>query len=244
MNNGSRYVRRLIHIARSALFVSSCALCEAELVLSDETHICRECRDDIWTLPAPWCSVCGRPFGNPDLRCGECLLEEPPFDKHISYGGYEGALRELILKYKYGQAEKLKHLLVRLYIDVFHREIAGAAGTVDYIVPAPADTGRRRAFDPIRQMAAIVAKQLGVKLLTRKLLKVRETLPQAGLSRSQRLNNLNRAFAWTAGAPSPAGKTILLMDDVYTTGATIRQCSRVLVKEKARVFALTLARSL
>lgn len=187
------------------------------------------------------CEHCGRPLGNISRRCGECLLNPPPFRKHISYGEYEEELKELILKFKYGNVEKLKHLLTDYYIRIFYKKIDES---FDFIVPVPPDKGRKREFNPVLEIAKILSKQLEVKLLPLHLVKIKKTLPQAGLTRSQRLNNLNGAFKVTETHPSIKGKKILLIDDVYTTGTTVKKCTELLTKEDADVVALTLARSI
>jgi ComF family protein len=187
------------------------------------------------------CGHCGRPLRNNSHRCGECLLYPPPFRKHISYGGYEEELKELILKFKYGNVEKLKHLLAGYYIEIFYKKIDEP---FDFIIPVPPDKGRKREFDPVLEIAKILSKQLGMKLLIHHLVKIKKTQPQAGLTRSQRLNNLNGAFKLTNTTPSLNGKKILLIDDVYTTGTTVKKCTDLLTKEDADVVALTLARSI
>jgi len=237
----SRYFRELIKITRLSIFLTQCKLCEKDLVYEGEDMICRECKAKIRMFKTNVCEHCGRPLGNISPRCGECLLNPPPFRKHVSYGAYEEELKELILKFKYGNGEKLKHLLAGYYIDIFYKKIDEP---FDYIIPVPPDKGRKREFDPVLEIAKILSKQLGLKLSIHQLVKIKKTLPQAGLSRSQRLNNLNGAFKLTNTTPSIKGKKILLIDDVYTTGTTVKKCTERLTKEDADVVALTLARSL
>ena len=198
-------------------------------------------------LGQPVCPVCSRPLGYEHDRCGQCLMDPPLYRRHISFGRYEEELRELILRYKYGGMEKLKHLLADFYMEVYQRRIMiNEPRSFDFIIPVPQDKGRKREFNPVLEIAKIFSKQLGIELLTGYLVKVKKTLPQAGLPRSQRLHNLHDAFRLTGavGVPSVVkGKQILLMDDVYTTGTTIKKCTQLLVKEGADVVAMTLARS-
>ncbi len=237
----NRYFRELITITRLSVFLSQCKLCERDLVYEGENIICRQCKGKISMFKTNVCEYCSRPLGNISRRCGECLLNPPPFRKHISYGGYEEELKELILKFKYGNVEKLKHLLTDYYIQIFYKKIDEP---FDFIIPVPPDKGRKREFNPVLEIAKILSKQLEVKLLPLHLEKVKKTLPQAGLTRSQRLNNLNGAFKLTGTYPSIKGKKILLIDDVFTTGTTVKKCTELLTKEDADVVALTLARSI
>ncbi|MCP5107575.1 MAG: ComF family protein, partial [bacterium] len=97
-------------------------------------------------------------------------------------------------------------------------------------------------FNPVLELAKILSRRFEIPLLGNHLVKHKKTLPQAGLSRSKRLTNLDGAFK-LAVAPSLKGKKVILVDDVYTTGTTIKKCTELLNKQDAEVTALTLARS-
>ncbi len=235
------WFKGLLRSARLTLFIDRCRICGDDLVYRDEFVICGGCKETISPFACHVCFRCGRPLGNPNEQCGECLLALPPFRKHVSYAPYRNELRKLLLVYKYAEVEKMKTLLADYYVDVFHRDIAEG---FDYLIPIPPDKGRKREFNHILAVSKIVARKLGVKLLPGCLLKVKKTLPQAGLSRSLRLKNLDGAFALADSSPSLKGKKILLVDDVYTTGTTMRKCSQLLVKKGADVVGMTLARSM
>ena len=235
----------LLKIIQFSIFIDRCKLCENDLVLAHEKSICSDCKEKITALPSHVCSHCGRPLWNDATRCGECIVNPPLFLRHISYGRYDDVLKELILKFKYGRVDNLKHLLAGFYLEILNKHILEKESKehFDFIIPVPPDMGRRREFNPILEMAKIFSKHSGIPLLPRRLVKIKKTLPQAGLSRSKRLINLDGAFKLTSTPPSLAGKKVLLIDDVYTTGTTIRKCTLLLVKEGAAVVALTLARS-
>lgn len=237
----------LLKAAQLSVFLCQCPICGADLVKEKEEYICSECLDKIIKneLHQPYCPVCGRPLGYEWERCGDCLLEPPPFRRHVSFGRYEEELREIILRYKYGGMQKLKHLLADFYLKVYQNTLAVIEpGGFDFIIPVPPDKSRKREFNPLLEVVKIVSPQLGIKILTGYLVKVKKTRPQAGLTRSERLKNLNSAFRLARISPSLKGKRILLVDDVYTTGTTIKKCTEILLKEGAHVFAMTLARSI
>lgn len=242
--------RELPRAVRLSIFLCQCPLCGNDLVLEGEEAICRECREKISlqgvNAPvSPVCPVCSRPLGYESERCGECLTAPPLFRRHVSYGRYEEELRELILRYKYGGVEKLKHLLAGFYVEVYQRKIAiNESRGFDFIIPVPPDIGRKREFNPVSEIVKIFSKRLNIPLLAGYLVKVKKTLPQAGLTRSQRLINLNGAFRLKEPALSIKGKRVLLADDVYTTGTTIKKCTELLIKAGADVVAMTLARSI
>lgn len=172
--------------------------------------------------------------------CGECIVHPPPYRKHFSYSIYDGSLKDFILLFKYGEIKKLKRLLGDYYIEIYKRKVCEE---FDFLVPVPADKKRKREFDPVSEIAKIISRRTNLRLLTDNLVKIKPTEPQAGLSRSKRLKNLDGVFA----LKSPnrlKGKKILLIDDVYTTGTTIKQCTKCLVEAGADVVAITLARSM
>lgn len=215
-------------------------MCGNFIVFDDEDLICRECKDKIICIDAPLCKRCGKIVENRYRMCGECLLHPPAYRKHLSYSFYDGILKDLILLFKYGEIKKLKKLLARYYIEIFNEKIAEK---FDFLVPVPPDSGRNREYNPLYEIAKILSKQLNIKILTGNLLKTKATAPQAGLSRNMRLINLNGAFKLKKPFVI-AGKKILLIDDVYTTGTTIKKCTEILKKAKCDVVALTLARSM
>jgi ComF family protein len=229
----------LLQLARSGLYRPRCRICGLDLVRPEEEVICGECRVKIRPAAENQCRVCGKFLPEGNDRCGDCLLKPPPYLRHASYAAYEKTLREVIILYKYGEVEPLKHLLAPLYLETIRERLPGAFDTV---IPVPADRGRRHGFQPVRAMGCILARRLGIEFWPRILRKTRRTPPQVGLSQAQRKTNLDGAFALAAGK-KVAGKSILLIDDVTTTGSTIRQCAAVLQRNGARVTALTLAQS-
>lgn len=232
--------RDVLHSARLSVFLSRCRICEGDLVYAQEEIVCRDCLGKISRFSRV-CDLCGWPMENESRLCGECIVNPPVYRRHVSYSGYHDELRELILAFKYGGVEQLKHLLSGYCVQVFREKIAEP---FDYLVPVPPDRGRKREFHPVTVMAKLISKQLGIELLTGYLEKVKRTQPQAELSRSRRLENLNAAFKITRVTPLMEGKKVLLLDDVYTTGTTITKCAELLIKAGAEVTALTLARSL
>jgi ComF family protein len=235
----------LLKVIGLSIFIDRCKLCGNDLVLAHEKSICSDCKEKITAFSTTLCCHCGRPLWNDAVRCVECIINPPLFLRHISYGRYDDVLKELILKYKYGKIDNLKHLLAGYYLEILNKQIPEKESRehFDFIIPVPPDMGRRRDFNPILEMAKILSKHSEIPLLPGRLVKIKKTLPQAGLSRSRRLSNLDGAFKLIDVPPPLTGKRVLLVDDVYTTGTTIRKCTVRLVKEGASVVALTLARS-
>ena len=230
----------LLQAVRSGLFHPRCCVCGADLVAPGETVLCGNCREQIIFAVENRCRVCGKFIPDGIATCGSCRLAPPPFARHRSFAAYEETLRQAIIQYKFAAVEPLKHILAGLYLETVRRELPGA---YDAVVPVPADRRRRRnGFQPQRAVARELARRLGVPFRPGLLRKMKSTPPQVGLSQAQRLANLDGAFALGARA-RVAGLRVLLVDDVTTTGTTVRKCAAVLKRGGARVTALTLGQT-
>ena len=135
--------------------------------------------------------------------------------------------------------EALKTLLASLYLEIIEKELQEGFYAV---VAVPADQQRRHGFLPVRTMGRLLARELKIAFLPDLLQKVKSTPPQVGLAQARRKTNLNGAFA-VAKKQELHGKKILLIDDVTTTGTTIKKCAALLSRSGARVTALTLAQT-
>jgi ComF family protein len=168
--------------------------------------------------------------------CWQCLKKAPPFSKVINYGLYEGALAEAINQLKFHGVKRLSKPLGILLQSL-------DLPAMDGIVPVPLSIKklRERGFNQSLLIARTVSKEIKVPLLIDILLKKKDTPPQIGLSAKERLLNLKNAFEVKGDVD---GLRLLLVDDVMTTGATVTECSKVLMKAGAKeVIILTLARS-
>ena len=160
------------------------------------------------------------------------------FDTVYSFGSYEGALRKLIHLFKYGKVESLARPLSRLLIRALSLD-----HKFDAIIAMPMHWRKHweRGFNQAELLARPVAKHYGLKL-SMNFRRKRYTKPQAGLSESQRRDNLKDSFH-VRRPEQIAGRRVLLVDDVFTTGATLRAAAGTLkAAGAAHVSALTLAR--
>jgi len=177
------------------------------------------------------------PLDEYDL-CTVCRESLVNFDTVYSFGSYEGPLRKLIHLFKYGKVETLAAPLSRLLIRSLPLD-----QRFDVIVAMPMHWRKRweRGFNQAELLAKPVAKRYGVKLATN-LRRKRQTKAQAGLTEAQRLANAKDSFL-IRRSEEINGKRVLLVDDVFTTGATLRAAAAALKKAgAAHVSALTLAR--
>lgn len=169
--------------------------------------------------------------------CGACLAEPPPFLAHRSAYLYEGPVRELLLLYKDAHRYPLAGLWGRAVARVVLQNWPGVR--FDRVVPVPGTLARRlrRGFEPASLAAREAARALGAPF-SRCLRLKRSPRPQKGLTASQRHENLRGAFR-SVGALVRA--RVLLVDDVTTTGATLREAAKALSAAGAEVYAATAA---
>ena len=185
-----------------------------------------------------------------DPRCLLCQRVDPPFERAVAYGSYDGGLRDLIHVLKFQQVRPAAQVLGRVLAEsIAELEKAMPVGTIG-VVPVPLHKHKQgqRGFNQAEIIAREALKQLSrpkrFDLCTGVLLRRRETGSQIGLTRHQRRENMRGAFA----VSDPArilDRDILLVDDVYTTGTTASECAGVLRRAgAARVWVATVARTL
>jgi ComF family protein len=208
--------------------------------------VCPECLDRLPPLrAAAQCAQCGVPFENDAPLhaaglCGFCRRGVTAFDWGRGFGVYEGRLRHLIHLLKYERLEPLARPLGRCLAPLL-----AEAGPVDVIVPVPLDRRRerQRGFNQAALIAAELSRTAGVPLGRGVLRRVRATETQTGLTRRQRRLNVRGAFR-VRRPEAVAGRTVVLVDDVITTGATAAACAAALKRAgAARVVVLALARA-
>ena len=186
-----------------------------------------------------FCVSCRTPFLNrfpldSEGRCALCRGGLRGFDAAYCYGSYEGTLRELIHLYKYGRVQTLAKPLGDLLAAALPREERFDAVTA---VPLHWRRQWQRGFNQSELLARAMAARYGIPVV-RALRRVRATVSQAGLSNTRRRENVAMAFACRRGARAVAGKRILLIDDVLTTGSTAAACARALKRAGAAKVAL------
>lgn len=207
--------------------------------------VCRACLSKPEPLAAEYfCVQCRSPFSSPypldeEGRCALCRRGVRGFDAAYSFGFYEAELRQLIHLFKYGRVRTLAAPLGKLLARALPREQA-----FDVIIPMPLYWRKRwqRGFNQSELLAREIGRRTHVPV-ENALRRVRNTAAQAGLTSAKRRLNVSGAFRAKKRA-ALAGRRILLIDDVMTTGATAASCARALGKAGARqVTLLTLARA-
>jgi len=227
-------------------FPSFCRLCSALLESPAERQVCGACWESVKPEKTSFCISCGRFFeGDLDPHfCESCLHEKPPYSQHRSCGRYRGKLKEIILLCKFHNLPILAKGLAEFALDSLSHEDSLWWG-LDAVVPVPLHPKRQRerGYNHAQIIAKHVACQRDIRLLDEHLVKVKNVPPQMSLAMTDRQRSVKGAFA-VKRPEEIKGKVLLLLDDVFTTGSTAGECSRLLVEAGAQeVRALTIAQA-
>jgi len=222
------------------IYPPACLGCGTLLELPED--FCTPCS---WTVELlgdrPQCPLCGEPLLQSERRCARCIGSPPPLSRAASAFLHQGAIAQAIHRFKYGDHPELAPGLTRLLVRGAESFLRGAP----YLLcPIPLHSRRflKRAYDQAGLLGACLAQQTGRSIDHRALRRVRQTRPQVGLAEGAREQNVKDAFS--ADSRRVQGRRLLLIDDVFTTGATARSAARELLDAgAAEVQVLTLARA-
>jgi ComF family protein len=228
------------------LFPPLCHICKAFIPEAGDLFICAPCLEKITFLVTPLCSVCGTPFGTEnglDHICGACLRNPTaPVCRSATY--FDGSVQELIHRFKYGHRVHLSQPLGLLTARALGPFCAQSAPELVVPVPLHRKRLRQRGYNQSQLIGGVLSKQWKVPLEVGNLRRVRWAEPQTSLHAEDRRVNVRDAFA-VRDPRRTEGKRVLLVDDVLTTGSTMRACAEALRQAgAAEVFAVTVARSL
>lgn len=228
----------LIKEILSWVYPRCCPVCH-QIVTPKGRLICEACKDKIVIIQEPKCKKCGKPLEDPEQEfCRDCQSVKHFFDAGIGIFPYDKTMKHSILLYKYkGRRE---------YGD-FYGKAAVWAGTsqihrwnIQGIIPIPLHKRklRQRGFNQAEYIARIISEELDIPLYTDCLIKTRHTKSQKKLDHRQRRQNLRKAFAVKN---PPQIHNVLLVDDVYTTGATLDAAAELLRKNGIKnIYFLTI----
>lgn len=231
------------------LFPRHCIFCEKSRD-GDGEFLCGLCQNEIAFIDPPFCTGCGIPadisyeYPTENFECALCRKNSYSFDRARSLGPYDSALKQLIQHFKFNKQPGVMKDIAPLLTDYFGRREESWEGF--YVSPVPLHFRRMKArtFDQSFLLAREVAQTLGLPLANGLLLRVKDTESQAKKTRAERAKSIKGAFQ--VNRPERvAGRDILLVDDVLTTGATANEAAKMLKRAGARrIDVFTLARAL
>ena len=242
----------MLETALDVVFPPCCIACEGFLPWGAQEAFCLPCGDRIQPARPPFCPLCGRPYRHAwqgDHLCGACLLQPPSFSAARSWACYprdpdpSHPLRQVIHRFKYGRqaflGKPLGQLMARACRPWFQ------TSGIDLIIPVPLHPRRLRwrGFNQSVLLGREVGREWGLRLDPFVLARKTDRPPQSTLSLKERGANVRGAFR-IAPRRTVEGMRLLLVDDVYTSGATLNECARALLRSGAReVQVLTLGRT-
>lgn len=201
----------------------------------------------------PVCGVCGKI--NKDFLCIKCknrldahliarleIIEEKYFDEHLYCFKYEGFIRKIILDYKFNEKSYLYKTIVNFLLK--NENIFQILESYDTIIPVPISNKRKkqRGYNQSFLIAEEISKKLQLNLVDNVLLKTKDIIEQSKLNKENRENNIINAYTIKNGQKIN-NKNIILIDDIYTTGSTVNECSRMLkMANTKKILVFTLAK--
>ncbi len=225
------------------LYPSHCIHCERRLSAEEKEGLCPSCLSQIPKNIPPFCPTCGRSYRGTKgaSRCGGCEGKVFPYDRLWFVAPYEGVLREALHTLKYKGRKPIAVSLAQLLIDFAKETLVSFKYDAVLAIPLARNKERERSFNQSALFAERVSEALAVPSSSGGLVRVRETAPQTTLTKTERFANLQEAFR--VKDPRYAGKNLLLIDDIVTTGATVFSASKTLRTSGAKTISvLTLAR--
>jgi ComF family protein len=227
-------------------FPPRCPFCGEREEEDSPAGICPACFRQIRLVAHPRCPRCGVGFAadlGEDHLCADCLRGEGHFTKARALAHYEGLMAAVLARFKYRGHSRLARPLGDLLAE--YREPDFSFADYRLVIPVPLHPRRlrQRGFNQSLLLARRIGRRHSLPLDFTALRRIRPTLPQTELSAAERQKNIRGAFA-VSNPRAVDGNAVLLVDDVFTTGATVEECAKALLKSGAgRVDVLTLARA-
>ncbi|OGV59518.1 MAG: hypothetical protein A2283_01430 [Lentisphaerae bacterium RIFOXYA12_FULL_48_11] len=235
---------QLLSTLLDLVYPRTCTVCGVATG-AGQGYVCWDCMAGFEVIGRPFCSVCGDPAEGMiehDYQCSYCQRKKPGFDVARSALRYRGAVRDVLQLLKYSRQTYLVDDLLPYLSACLSSNYSRVLFDAVTFVPLYPKKERERTFNQARLLAARLAGKHGLPFLPNCLERVRYTATQTELNASARRENVSGAFA-PLNRKWINGRTLLLVDDVMTTGATVDEVSRVLKEAGASgVFVLTVAR--
>lgn len=237
----------MIGRAVELLYPPCCPFCDEVLEKREANRgICRKCQLRLVYITEKHCMKCGKPLSDEVAEyCYDCSRHRHFYTQARALLSYQGQTRAALYRFKYSNR--------REYAAFFGEEICRVWGRwiehcrADYLIPIPMHDRkqRERGYNQAKVLARVIGRQMGIPVAEKVLIKVAETLPQKELSAGERRKNLQAVFQVSkrkASGTELYGKTVILVDDIYTTGATVDAAAEVLLRAGAiHVYVLTAA---
>jgi ComF family protein len=209
----------MLKMIHDSIIPSQCLLCGS---FEDVNYgLCSSCMSQIRPVPSPVCDICGKPIGSPGV-CISCQAFRPEFDNMLAAACFEGLLKDIIHLFKYQRKSIFKKILAR----ILYESLSNMDMDIDVISFVPLHWTRliERGYNQSALIAKELSRYMGVKIRYNILKKIKRSIPQVGLDQKARAKNVKGTFR----ASDVKGKSVMIVDDVITTGATGKEVARAL----------------
>ncbi|MBN2407593.1 MAG: ComF family protein [Elusimicrobia bacterium] len=211
-------------------FPVECTVCGGGLGASGNPGICGRCRGRLEIINSFGCRFCGRPVHSGGISCESCRKLKPYIKNFYTACYYTENIKKIIIYFKYKNRKYLKSALAGILRDLYLQKSDGAP---DIVVPVPLYRKRRkeRGFNQVELLVKEFSESTGIAMGRKDVLeRITDTVPQSSLKRKERFSNMQDVFRASEGVK---GKRIMIIDDVATTGATVQNAAKALMKAGA-----------
>jgi ComF family protein len=240
-------ITEVLNDISDVIFPPKCLGCAEILYPNGRQLFCPDCKEKIKFITGSLCPVCGTTFSDSPAKshlCGNCIENKTYYSCARAVFSYETIILDAIHQFKYGNNISIGDQLASFMADFSFPDIDFSDYSLIIPVPLHIKRLRERGFNQSLILARALAKKWHIPVNFSLLKRHKLTLTQTGLHKTERKQNIKGAFE-VSSKREIAGKKIILVDDVYTTGATINECAKTLIKSGAqKVTVLTLARVL
>lgn len=232
-------LRRLLEGLLSLVFPPRCPFCDKVVAIGDY-RICTDCAKELPFVEDPFCLRCGKQLSKQEEYCEDCQKYRHIFQSGRSLFVYQGMLKPSVYRYKYSNRKEY----ARIYAAIADQKMGEYLRSLkaDALIPVPLHFRRlsMRGFNQSALFAQELAKRIGVKSMPYLVRRQKNTVPQKELSWQERQNNLEKAFKLRQNDVKL--KTIIIIDDIYTSGSTIDALSKIFLEAGVEnIFFFTIA---
>lgn len=235
-------MKRMLELLTDFIFPPRCVICGKLLPFGQSKMLCANCADQIPFLQGQRCHMCGREIQQ-DMLCHRCRTAHFAFSAGAAAFSY-ATMRHAIADLKYQGCRKDAEGLGTLMTTFLQNNHTDWIDWTDYMTAVPLHPAKkkRRGFNQVEELCREMEKQTGLSFVPDLLVRRVDTTQQSSLSKQERRENLYNVFAVAENKEAVQGKHILLIDDIFTTGTTLQECSRTLLRagaKEVRVYCLS-----
>lgn len=219
-----------------------CMSCNRRMPLKSKALFCYNCSKEYKINNGKVCDICGKPvLESADATCRECKVTKTYYIKNVSRYLYKGCIKNAVQNMKFKRRMWIAYKFGKSLCKTVQEEYRGINFDMILYVPMTPLGEMERGFNQSYEIASVISENLGIPVINKILYKKAGTKTQSGLNRKDRIENIKNAFI-VRNAELLTDKTILLIDDVFTTGSTLNECARMLKRNGAlAIYTATVA---